>query len=94
MVKSDVIKQLHKKYPKLNRAHIEAIVDIFFDTIIDSLIKGKSFEARQFGRFSVKTIKEKKNARNPSSGEIIYVPEKKKVSFKMSKHLKEEINKK
>ena len=50
--------------------------------------------ARQFGRFSVKTIKEKKNARNPSSGEIIYVPEKKKVSFKMSKHLKQQINKK
>ena len=60
MVKSEVIKHLHKKYPELNRAHVETIVDIFFDTIIDSLAKGKSFEARQFGRFSVKTIKEKK----------------------------------
>jgi nucleoid DNA-binding protein len=94
LVKSKVIKQLQKKHPKLNRSHIEAIVDIFFNTIIDSLAKGKPFEARQFGRFSVKTIKEKKNARNPSSQEIIYVPEKKKVSFKMAKHLKQEINKK
>ena len=76
MVKSEVIKHLHKKYPELNRAHVETIVDIFFDTIIDSLAKGKSFEARQFGRFSVKTIKEKKNARNPSSGEIIYIQKK------------------
>ena len=40
-----------------------------------------------------KTIKAKYNARNPKTGGIIYVPEKKKVSFKMSKHLKQEINK-
>ena len=60
----------------------------------DSLIKDKPVELRNFGRFSIKTIKAKYNARNPKTGEIIYVPEKKKVSFKMSKHLKQEINKK
>jgi integration host factor subunit beta len=54
----------------------------------------KPVELRDFGRFSVKTIKAKHNARNPRTSEIIYVPEKKKVSFKMSKHLKQEINKK
>jgi integration host factor subunit beta len=94
LVKSEIIKQLHKKYPELNRSHIEEVVEIFFDTIIESLIKSKPFEARQFGRFSIKSIREKKNARNPKTGEIVYVPEKKKVSFKMSKHLKQEINKK
>ena len=30
---------------------------------------------------------------NPKTGELIFVPEKKKIYFKMSKHLKEEINK-
>ena len=50
-------------------------------------------ELRNFGRFSIKTIKAKYNARNPKTGEIIYVPKKKKVSFKMSKHLKQEVNK-
>jgi len=65
-----------------------------FDTIRDSLIKHKPVELRNFGRFSVKAVKAKYNARNPKTGEIIYVPEKKKVSFKMSKHLKQEINKK
>ena len=94
MVKSEIIKQLHKKYPALNRSQILAIVDIIFDTISDSLNKHKPVELRDFGRFTVKTIKAKYNARNPKTGEIIYVPEKKKVSFKMSKHLKQEINKK
>ena len=94
MVKSEVIKHLHKKYPNLNRSQIQIIVDIMFGTISESLVKHKPVELRDFGRFSIKTIKEKKNARNPSSGEIIYVPEKKKVSFKMSKHLKQQVNKK
>jgi len=94
LVKSEIIKQLHQKYPALNRSQIKAIVDIMFDTISDSLVKEKPVELRDFGRFSVKTIKAKYNARNPKTGEVIYVPEKKKVSFKMSKHLKQEINKK
>ena len=94
MVKSEIIKQLHQKHPALNLSQIETIVDIMFDTIADSLAKHKSVELRDFGRFSIKTINAKYNARNPKTGEIIYVPEKKKVSFKMSKHLKQEINKK
>ena len=92
MVKSEIVKQLHKKNTALNRSQIEAIVDIMFDTISESLVKLKPVELRNFGRFSVKTIKAKYNARNPKTGEIIYVPVKKKISFKMSKHLKEEIN--
>ena len=94
MVKSEIIKQLHQKYPNLNRSQIKIIVGIMFDTITDSLAKHKPVELRDFGRFSVKIIKAKYNARNPKTGEIIYVPAKKKVSFKMSKHLKQEINKK
>jgi len=93
LVKSEIIKQLHKKHSALKRSQIEAIFNIIFDAISDSLIKEKPVELRGFGRFSVKTIKSKYNARNPKTGEVIYVPEKKKVSFKMSKHLKQEINK-
>ena len=93
MVKSEIIKSLHKKHPALKRSQIEAIFNIMFNTISDSLIEEKSVELRDFGRFSVKIIKAKYNARNPKTGEIIYVPKKKKVSFKMLKHLKQEINK-
>ena len=94
MVKSEIVKQLHKKYTSLNHSQIEKIVDIIFNTITDSLVRHKPVELRDFGRFFIKKIKAKYNARNPKTGEIIYVPEKKKVSFKMSKHLKQEINKK
>jgi len=92
LVKSEIIKQLHKKHPALKRSQIEAIFDTMFNSISESLTKEKPVELRDFGRFSIKTIKQKYNARNPKTGEIIYVPEKKKVSFKMSKHLKQELN--
>ena len=65
-----------------------------FDTVADSLISHKPVELRDFGRFSIKTIKAKLNARNPKTGEVIYIPERKKISFKMSKNLKQKINKK
>ena len=93
MVKSEIIKQLHKKHPALKRTQIEAVFNVMFDSISNSLAKEKPVELRNFGRFSIKTIKAKYNARNPKTGEIIYVPKKKKVSFKMSKHLKQEVNK-
>ena len=93
MVKSEIIKQLHKKHPALKRTQIEAVFNVMFDSISNSLAKEKPLELINFGRFSIKTIKAKYNARNPKTGEIIYVPKKKKVSFKMSKHLKQEVNK-
>ncbi len=93
MVKSEIIKQLHLKYPSLKRYQIKKIVDIVFNRISENLVNNKPIELRSFGRFSVKFIKDKHNARNPRTGEVIYVPGKKKVYFKMSKNLKEEINK-
>lgn len=92
MVKSEIIKKLKTKYPNLNQLQLENILDIIFDTIAYNLINNNGTEIRLFGKFSIKMIKEKKNARNPKTGEKIFVPAKKKISFKMSKHLKEEIN--
>ena len=47
MVKSEIVKQLHRKHPTLNRSHIETIVDIMFNTIADSLIKHEHIELRK-----------------------------------------------
>ena len=45
-------------------------------------------EIRDFGVFEVKKTKPKPKARNPKSGEIIYVPQRRKTHFKPSKLLK------
>ena len=93
MSRPAIIKFLKIKHPKLNIAQIETIIDTFFQTIENALTEKKSVELRSFGTFFVKEIKEKYSARNPKTGELIYVPEKNKVRFRASKKLKEFINK-
>ena len=92
MVKSEIIKKLKQKNPQFTYLQLESLIDIILDTIIEKIVNNKPVEIRQLGRFMIKIIKEKHNARNPKTNELIYVPEKKKISFKMSKKLQQEIN--
>ena len=93
MSRKSIIEKLKKKYPALNHSDLEKVLDIFCINIEDALKKNKNIELRGFGTFFIKKIKEKYSARNPKSGELIYVPEKNKVRFRPSKKLKQFINK-
>ena len=88
----EIIKNLKKQYPKVPVQTIINLLRETFDEISKELIQGKAIEIRKFGRWSVKKIKQKYNAINPRTGERIYIPEKKKISFKMAKELKDKIN--
>ncbi len=88
-----LIKQLKEKNPQLNQLELENILDTFCNGIKKALAEGKNVEIRGFGTFFIKRIKEKYSARNPKTGEIIYIPEKNKVRFRASKKLLKLINK-
>ena len=93
MSRPKVIQKLKNKNPTISNKNLEKILKIFFDQITNSLINKKSIEIRSLGTFFIKEIKEKKQARNPKTGEIIYVPKRNKIRFRASKRLKELINK-
>ncbi len=93
MSRQDLIKELRRKNPKLNKIDFENIIDSFSTGLEKALLEGKNIELRGFGTFFVKKIGEKHSARNPKSGELIYVPEKNKIRFKASKKFKDLINK-
>ena len=93
MSRQKILKKLKEKNPKIKKSHLETILDSFFKNIENSLIDQNSVEIRSFGSFFVKQINEKKQARNPKTGEIIYVPKRNKIRFRASKRLKEIINK-
>ena len=93
MSKPRIIKELKNKNPNINKRDLEKILELFLQEIIDSLLNNKSIEIRSFGTFFVKEINEKKQARNPKTGESIYVPKRNKIRFRASKKLKELINK-
>ena len=93
MSKPKIIKKLKSKNPEIDKKSLEKIFELFYQQIADSLLNKKSVEIRSLGTFFVKEIKEKKKARNPKTGEIIYVPKKNRIRFRASKRLKELINK-
>ena len=70
----------------------EKIVDGVFTALRQFMAEADPeirIQIRDFGVFEVKRTKPKPKARNPKSGEIIYVPARRKTHFKAGKLLKE-----
>ena len=93
MVRSEIITKLSKRiHHKLPRKDLEKIFQITLDTIIQGIKSNRSTELRDFGRFSIKELKDK-IAINPRTGDKFQSFKKKSVSFKMSMELRNRVNK-
>ena len=92
MSRIKLIKKLKEKNPQLNKFELESVIDVFSKTVSNALINGKNVEIRGLGRWYLKKLKENFNARNPSTNELIYKPERVKVRFRSSKKLNKSIN--
>ena len=91
MTKADLINLISEK-ANITRVKAETVVNTIFDSMIESLMKDDRIEIRGFGSF-VNRKYEAYKGRNPRTGEVISVSEKKLPFFKVGKELKEEINK-
>ena len=92
MSRNELIRKLKEKNPDLKKSQLEAIIDVFSESITSALIKGLNVELRDFGRLFFKKIKENFNLRNPKNNQLIYRPERARVRFKASKKLNKLIN--
>lgn len=75
----------------LSKGEAENAVEEMISIIEKELIKGNDVKLSGFGVFSKKTRLARKGT-NPSSGDIIVIPENNTVSFRPSKLLKEKVN--
>ncbi len=91
MLKSELLDELEKKHPNLNKNDIENIFDIFINTLITSLKNKQNIEIRGFGTLSSKLNKEK-YVRNPKTEEKIFKKETRKLHFKIGKILHKKLN--
>src|SRR6516165_7399105 len=66
------------------------IVQKTFDAIVETLIQDRRIELRNFGVFEVKKRAARK-ARNPRTGDKVFVPEKFVVTFKPGKEMEEKV---
>ncbi|MFO7576177.1 MAG: HU family DNA-binding protein [Pelovirga sp.] len=90
MNKSELVEALSQK-KNLTYKKAEQIVNLIFDSMTQALIDKDRIEIRGFGSFMVKDYKSYMG-RNPKTGEIIKVDEKKLPFFKAGKGLRERVD--
>ncbi|OGU61191.1 MAG: integration host factor subunit beta [Ignavibacteria bacterium RBG_13_36_8] len=90
MTKADIVEKVAEG-TGLTKLETEAIVEGFLNTVIHSLREGKGIEIRGFGSYKVKK-KNARNARNPRTGEKVYVEEHYVPVFKFSKDFKSTVD--
>lgn len=91
MTKSELIEQLSINNEQLNKRESELIVNTIFDSIGNELMQGGRVEIRGFGSFTIRS-RDAREARNPKSGDVVMIPEKKTPFFKTGKELRERVN--
>ena len=91
MTKSDIIKEVAEG-TGLTKVEIEAVLEGVILSISDSLKRGERVDLRGFGSFLVKH-RSARDARNPATREIVKLQERFVPIFKVSKLLKEDVNK-
>ena len=91
MKKVELYRQVWERQHRLTMAQVRNIVDIVFDVIADGLIEDGVVKIPPVGVLEVEkrvaTVK-----RNPRTGDLVNVSEKRVVKFRAVKALKERIN--
>jgi len=75
----------------LSRKRAVEIIDSLFEKIKESLVKGEDVRIFGFGKFQVK-FKWARKGRNPQTGETLIIRSRRTVSFKVSRKLREKMN--
>jgi len=91
MTKADLINIVSEK-AGITRVKAETVVNTIFDSMVEALLQDNRIEIRGFGSF-VNRKYDSYQGRNPRTGQVIKVDEKKLPFFKVGKELKEDLNK-
>jgi integration host factor subunit beta len=89
VTKKEIVKTISDEIG-LTQLKTKEIVQKTFDAIVETLVEEKRIELRNFGVFEVKKRAARK-ARNPRTGDKVYVPEKYVVTFKPGKEMEEKV---
>src|SRR5881397_4163907 len=76
MTKAELVDEV-ARVVQLTKKQAETIVNIVFDSIVESLRAGQKIELRGFGSFRLRSRKSR-TGRNPKTGEKVEVPSKKR----------------
>ena len=92
MVKSELLQKMCNLYPNILRQDVEKIFETIFLEFTKTLCKGENIEIRGFGTYKI-TKRKARIGRNPKNSELVQIPEKKAIKWKMSKTFFNRLNK-
>jgi len=78
-------------HPNILRKDMEKIFKIIFDEFTNAFNRNENIEIRGFGTYKIAKRKAR-IGRNPQNSEIVQIPEKKAIKWKMSKALFKRLN--
>src|SRR3712207_85901 len=90
MTKAELVEDVARA-AELTKKDAERLVEIVFESIIETLNHGEKIELRGFGSFRVRE-RGARRGRNPKTGDPVDIPAKRVPYFKPGKELKELIN--
>ncbi|HBO46212.1 MAG TPA: integration host factor subunit beta [Planctomycetaceae bacterium] len=89
MTKKEIVRTISEEIG-LTQLKTKEIVQKTFDAIVRTLVEDRRIELRNFGVFEVKRRAPRK-ARNPRTGDDVFVPEKFVVTFKPGKEMEQQV---
>jgi nucleoid DNA-binding protein len=89
VTKKEIVKTISEEIG-LTQLQTKEIVQKTFDAIVEALVTQRRIELRNFGVFEVKRRAPRK-ARNPRTGEKVFVDEKFVVTFKPGKEMEQRV---
>lgn len=88
---SELIEKVAEKAPFLSKEQVRDGSKLIIESFKLALKKGKEIQLREIGSFSNHEYSSTK-ARNPKTGESVFLPARKRPRFKISRRLRRRLN--
>ena len=92
MVRSKLLQKMRNLHPNILSKDMEKIFEIIFLEFTKAFCRDENIEIRGFGTYKIAKRKAR-TGRNPKNSQLVQIPEKKAIKWKMSKTFFSELNK-
>ena len=92
MVRSELLQKMRNLHPNILSRDMEKIFEIIFLEFTKALCRDENVEIRGFGTYKIAKRKAR-IGRNPKNSQLVQIPEKKMIKWKMSKTFFNRLNK-
>ena len=92
MVKSELLQKMRNLHPNILSRDMEKVFEIIFLEFTKAFCRDENVEIRGFGTYKIAKRKAR-IGRNPKNSQLVQIPEKRMIKWKMSKTFFNRLNK-